>query len=142
MNLSDLKPRKTETISPDSGIQAAAALMKSAHIGMLPVVEGDTVVGVLTDRDIVVRGLSSGLDNKKVRDVMSPNPVTLQQDSDTGAAMKMMSERRIGRLVLVDRENRLTGVVSAGDIAIACKGEPAVQELACALSESHQNVGV
>lgn len=136
MKISDIMTRNVETISPTASIQDAAKRMKERHIGMLPVVEGDRILGAVTDRDLAVRGLAEG--GKTVRDVMTPEPVTVHADDDTDTAMRTVCDKRVGRLMIVDGAGRLSGLVSATDIAVACRGQRGVEDMISSLGAEHR----
>ncbi len=138
MKLREIMVRSVETIEPVAPIQDAALKMRAANVGMLPVVEGGHVVGIVTDRDLVVRGLSAPTDGLCVRDAMTPNPVCLLPDADVDLAVQTMKAHRIGRLLVTDEIGRLLGVLSAADVAVAYSGDQRVAQLATALSSAHR----
>lgn len=102
-----------ETVSPSQPLREAAQMMKAGDFGSMPVVEGDRLVGVLTDRDIVVRAVAAGLDTSSTRvsEVASREPVVVAADQDLDEALELMAEHRVRRLPVVD-DGRLVGVVS------------------------------
>lgn len=114
-----------ECIAPDASIQDAAQKMKSLDVGPLPVCEKDRIVGFITDRDIVIRAICDGCDttNTKVRDVMSSGVVYCFEDDDVEDAARMMQEKQIRRLVVLDRNKQLVGLVSLGDLAVETHDE-------------------
>jgi len=120
MKLKDIMTRKVEVVSPDSTLQDAAAKMKGIDVGPMPVCDGDRLVGMLTDRDITVRAVAAGRDPRttKVRDVMTPEVVWCFEDQDIREAAKVMQEKQIRRLVVLNRDKRLTGIVSLADLAV------------------------
>jgi CBS domain-containing protein len=108
-------------IAPEPSIQEAACLMKSLHVGSIPVCRADgEIVGMLTDRDLTLRATAAGLDpvNTKVRDVMTRDVVSCYEDQDVEDAVKLMEDLKIRRLLVLDRQNRLAGIVSIGDLAV------------------------
>ena len=139
MKLKELMIKNVQTTTPDTTLYKAASQMKDASVGMLPVLEGEELVGVLTDRDIVVRGLSTGKTPKCVGDVMTKRLVTMTPEAETTDAVKTMTEHCIGRLLLVDRKNHLKGVVSATDIANTDEKAFTVKELVGALGTAHRH---
>jgi CBS domain-containing protein len=110
-----------EWIAPDATIQTAASLMKSLDVGSIPVcgVKGK-IVGVLTDRDLTVRATAEGLDpnTTKVRDVMTKDVVYCYDDQDVEDAVHLMEGLQIRRLIVLNRQNHLAGIVSLGDLAV------------------------
>jgi CBS domain-containing protein len=125
MKIKDVMTRAVETVRPDQTLQEAAAKMKSLDVGPMPVTEGDRLVGMLTDRDIVVRGVAEGRDSRtsKVRDAMTSDVVCCKEDDDVKEAAKQMKDRQIRRLVVVDAQQRVAGIVSLGDIAVDTSDE-------------------
>ena len=117
--LTDLMSRDVKVISPDMTIQQAAQHMRDGDFGMLPVGENDRMIGTITDRDIAIRAVAAGKDHgTTVRDVMSPGIAWVFDDETVEAAAKMMSERQVRRLPVVDRNKRLVGIVALGDLAV------------------------
>jgi CBS domain-containing protein len=120
MKVKGVMTTAVETINPDSSLQEAAERMKDLNIGPLPVCEGGQVVGMLTDRDIAVRAVAEGLGSfvGRVRDVMTPHVVSCFEDQDVEEAARLMKEHQIRRLVVLNRDQRLVGIVSLGDLAM------------------------
>src|SRR5262245_23541009 len=108
------------TIGPDTTLTEAARLMRENGIGPLPVCEGERLVGILTDRDIAIRATAEGLDPKStpVRRVMTPEVVTCFEGDDIRKAAEIMQRAQVRRLLVVDGNGRLAGIVSLGDIAL------------------------
>ncbi len=100
-------------------LKEAADKMKMYDIGALPVVENDKVVGLLTDRDMVVRTISEGHDpnQSRVGDAMTEGVVTIYEDDSIESAAELMKKNQIRRLVVLNREDKLAGVTSLGDLA-------------------------
>src|SRR6185436_2326340 len=100
-------------------LEHAARRMEELNIGPLPVCEGNRVVGILTDRDITVRATAAGCDPKTtmVSDVMSHDIIRCYEDDDVKAAGRLMKERQVRRLLVMNRANDLVGIVSLGDLA-------------------------
>jgi CBS domain-containing protein len=107
-------------IHPDDSIKDAATKMKDLDVGLLPVCEGDRVVGLLTDRDITIRGIAAGLnpEGTRIREVMSSGAISCFEDEDVSEAARIMRDKQVRRLVVLNRDNRLAGLVSLGDIAV------------------------
>ena len=133
MKISEIMTKDVISLSVDDTAQHAAELMKEHNIGSIPVNTEERVVGIVTDRDIIMRCVAEGKDIKmqKVRDIMTSNPVVGNQNINVEDAARIMSERQIRRLPIVEN-NQLVGMVSLGDLAV----EPKLQvEAAEALSE-------
>ena len=117
--LKDLMSPDVKVISPDMSIRDAAAEMRDGDFGMLPVGENDRMIGTITDRDIAIRAVAEGKDSDtKVRDVMSEGIAWVFEDESVEDAAKMMSQRQVRRLPVVDRNKRLVGIVALGDFAV------------------------
>ena len=117
--LTDLMSRDVKVISPDTTIREAATQMLEGDFGMLPVGENDRLIGAITDRDIAIRAVAQGKEgHTKVREVMSEGIAWVFEDQSVEDAAKMMSERQVRRLPVVDRKKRLVGIVALGDFAV------------------------
>jgi len=129
--LKDLMSRDVKVISPDMSIGDAAKQMRDGNFGMLPVGENDRMVGTISDRDITIRAVAEGKGaDTKVRDVMSEGIAWAYEDDSVDEAVKIMSERQVRRLPVVDRDKRLVGIVALGDFAVeSSEIRPAAQAL-------------
>lgn len=136
MKLREIMTAPAQSIDSNASMQDAARKMKECNVGMLPVMSGDRCVGVVTDRDLVVRGLSEGTTDRTINELMSPNPICMDQDCDVKDAIRQMERSEVGRVVVTDGGDTPIGVVSAGAIALALQG-PQVHELARDLSAAH-----
>jgi CBS domain-containing protein len=114
-----------EKISPEATLEQAGKLMKTHNVGILPVVEGDDVVGVLTDRDIVLRAVSERMrpEMTRVREIMTPKAIFCYQDEDIVEASRLMENNLIHRLIVLDSNEKLVGIVSLSDLAAKAKSE-------------------
>ena len=119
MQLRDVMTRNLEEIPPQMPLKDAAEKMNSCDIGALPVCENDKLVGILTDRDIAIRGVAQGMDPRKTpaRQVMTPGVTWCYEDDDVKEAARIMEEKQIRRVLVFDRNKRAVGIVSLGDIA-------------------------
>ena len=118
----DAMTQDVETVSPSQPIRDAAKLMKAGDFGSIPVVEDGQLIGVVTDRDIVVRAVAQGLDtaSAQVGEVASTGPVTVDPNEDLGEALALMARHRIRRLPVVE-QGAVVGVLSQADIALEAK---------------------
>jgi CBS domain-containing protein len=106
---------------PTASLQEAARKMRDLDVGPLPVCgDNDRLVGMLTDRDITVRAVAEGQDPKtaRVQDIMTPDITYCFEDQDITEAARLMEEKQIRRLVVLNRDKRLVGIVSLGDLAV------------------------
>jgi CBS domain-containing protein len=120
MKVKDVMTKLVEFVRPETTVQEAAGKMKALNVGPIPVCEGDRVLGILTDRDIVVRAVAEGRDTRttRVQDVMTRDVVCCNEDDDVKQAARLMKDHQIRRVVVVDAKKGLAGIVSLGDIAV------------------------
>jgi CBS domain-containing protein len=118
MKVRELMTKQPTTVEPDATLGEVATLMKQEDCGSIPVVEGNRLVGIVTDRDIVVRAVAAGKDPKTVRvsQVMSSDPVTIGPDAAIDEARKVMADRQIRRLPVVEKGS-LVGIIVTAQIA-------------------------
>jgi CBS domain-containing protein len=119
MKIIEIMTQDPELISPDASIKDAAKRMKNEDIGALPVGENDRLIGMVTDRDIAMRGVAEGRapETTPVRDVMSEKILYCFEDDSIEDAAQCMAEHQVRRLPILNRDKRLTGIVSLADIA-------------------------
>jgi CBS domain-containing protein len=119
MLVSEIMTRGVESIAPDDTLQDAAMRMKECGVGPLPVCENQSVVGMVTDRDITLRAVAEGLDpaTTTVRDVMSAEIVCCFDDQEVEVAARLMQSKQIRRVLVLDRDKKLVGIVTLGDLA-------------------------
>ena len=130
MKVSDVMTRDVRTVRPDETAQEAASFMLSADAGSIPVTDGDRLVGVITDRDIAVRGVAKGHGpDTPVRELMSSDLICARIDDDVQDAASRMSEAQVRRLPVIDENERLCGIVSLADLALDGRHESAEQAL-------------
>jgi CBS domain-containing protein len=117
--IKDVMTRGVEVLAPGAPLTRAAEKMRQLHIGPVPVCDGDRLVGVVTDRDIVVRGIAMGHDphTSPISSVMTEDVEVIHQDARLDEAVDLMKDRQLRRLLVVDDHNNLVGIVSLGDLA-------------------------
>jgi CBS domain-containing protein len=120
MNISEIMTSDFEMVNSTSSLREAARKMKSLNVGFLPVQEGTMLIGLITDRDIVVRGLAEGrdVDSTQVKDIISSEVVYCFEDDSIEDAVRLMEENKVRRLIVVDHDRVPVGIVSLGDIAV------------------------
>jgi CBS domain-containing protein len=125
MQLKDVMTRGVTVVPPEATVQDAALKMKQLDIGPLPVCDGERLVGMLTDRDITVRAVAEGRDpiTTPVREVMTPEVAYCFEDQDVAEARRIMAERQLRRLPVLNRNKWLVGIVALGDLAVDA-GDP------------------
>lgn len=117
--VSDVMNTDVQVISPEATLQEAAQNMREGDFGVLPVGDKDNLIGIITDRDIVVRAVAEGMDvDTPVRDAMSEQIVFANEDDSLEDAARLMSDHQIRRLPVVDADHHLVGIVSLGDFAV------------------------
>ena len=118
MNIRDVMTPNPRTVSPGDSIQSAACIMRDEDTGVVPIVDNGRAVGVVTDRDIVVRAVADGSQlNQTVGQIASHAVVCASPDMSTREAAQLMSDHQVRRLPVVENE-RLVGIVSIGDLAV------------------------
>lgn len=120
MKICEIMTRGTHSVAPDTTILEAAGLMRLHDIGVVPVIDNDRVVGMLTDRDIVVQVVADGDDVKQTQvcDAMSTGSISVSQDDDVDHAADLMRTYQVRRLPVLDGDAHLVGIVSLGDLAV------------------------
>ena len=130
MKVSEVMTREVQTVQPDQPVQEAANFMLSAEAGSIPVTEGERLIGMITDRDIAVRGVAKGFGpDTPVRELMTDELITARIDDDVQDVASRMSEAQVRRLPVVDQDERLCGIVSLGDLARESDSECAHEAL-------------
>jgi CBS domain-containing protein len=118
MNIREVMTPSPQCVSPGDSIQNAARIMRDCDTGAVPVVENGRPVGIVTDRDIVVRAVAEGGQlNRAVGDIVSVDVICATPEMSTHEAADLMSEHQVRRLPVVEN-NRLVGIVSLGDLAV------------------------
>ena len=122
--VSEIMSTDVQVIGPQETLRRAARLMQELDVGALPVCDGERLLGMLTDRDITVRGVAEGLkpDESCVGDVMSAEVLYATEDQSADEALQMMGQQQVRRLPVIDGDKHLVGVVSLGDFALRQDG--------------------
>jgi CBS domain-containing protein len=125
--------RNPQLINPDDTIQHAARLMAECDCGILPVSEGDHLVGMISDRDIAIRGIGNGKGpHSKVRDAMTREVKYCFEDEDAGHVAENMADLQVRRLPVMNRDKRLVGIISLSDLA---RKEPDIGKALAGIAE-------
>ena len=121
MKIQQIMTKKVETAAPTLPIGKAAEKMRDLDIGFLPICDNDKLIGTVTDRDITIKSVAQGRDPRlaPVSEIMSQQVFYCYEDKDVEHCARYMQEKEVRRLVILNREKRLVGVVSLGDIAKA-----------------------
>lgn len=130
MKISEVMTTNVETIGADQTAREAAGFMLRAETGSIPVCDGDQVIGMITDRDIAVRGVAEGRGpDTAVRDLMSEEIICAHADEDVRTVADRMSREQVRRMPVLDDDKKLVGIVSLGDLARESTGEAAEKAL-------------
>ena len=121
---------RPRVVTPETTVSEAAQLMKTDDIGSLPILDGEQLAGMVTDRDIVIRAIAEGKDPRgmPVREVASRELVTVHADEELSSALQLMASQQVRRLPVVDDDGRLIGILAQADVAVEAK-EKAVGEM-------------
>jgi len=119
MKVKDVMHRGVAWVEPNTSIREIARMMRDSDIGSVPVGENDRLVGIVTDRDIICRGIADNADSNGLtaRDVMSKPIIWCRADDELEYALRIMEKNRIRRLPVIDENKRLTGILALGDIS-------------------------
>ena len=119
MKVREIMTTNVECVSPDAGLLELANKMKTLDVGFIPICESDRLVGTVTDRDIVIRGLAGdkSINTCKARDIMTKDVFWCFEDEDVKEVASKMREKEVRRMLILNPEKRLVGVVSIGDIS-------------------------
>ena len=125
MKVKDAMHKGAEWVQPNTPISDLAKRMREHDIGALPVGENDKLIGMVTDRDIVCRGLTNGKDvaTLTARDLMTKTIVWCRDNEDLDDAIRIMEQKRIRRLPVIDKNKRMVGMLSLGDVSHAGKSQ-------------------
>jgi CBS domain-containing protein len=142
MNVSEIMTTDFEMIDSTTTLVETAEKMKLLNVGFLPVKEGTRLIGLLTDRDIVVRGVAQDLDPKTtaVKDIISSEIIYCYDDDSVEDAARLMEDNQVRRLIVVDHDQRPVGIVSIGDIAVKSGQEQLAGEILERVSEPAASV--
>jgi len=132
--VSEVMTEVPRTVSGDTTLVDAARIMRDDDVGSVVVTDGDKVVGLVTDRDLVIRGIADEEDprNTHVSEVCSEDLVTVSTDVPASEAVKLMREHAVRRLPVVDADGRAEGVVALGDLALTRDPESALGDISAA----------
>jgi CBS domain-containing protein len=133
MKVQDIMSKSVHSVGPASSIAEAARSMSEFDVGSLPVVDGRTLVGILTDRDIAVRAVAGSIDpNSSVREIMTPKVATCLPQDSVEYALEIMSDEQVRRVPVCTGEGELVGMVTLAD---AAERDPDKREVGMALEE-------
>lgn len=143
MKIHDIMTSGARCVSPGDSLAQAARVMRELDVGAVPVCNNDHLDGMLTDRDIAIRAVADGRDPQKttVKETMSPHIIYAFEDDEVDRAAHLMEEHQIRRLPVLNREKRLVGIVSLGDISTRASADlsgEALKEVSRPESAAHK----
>jgi CBS domain-containing protein len=140
MKIFEIMSRDPYVCTPRSALIDVAARMRDTGISVVPVCEGKKLRGMITERDIAVRGVAQGLDPlmSVAEQVMAGEVPTCYQDQEVGEAGAVMAEKHVRRVVVLDREDNIVGILSLTDIVAKCGGEELVGKVLEAISNPEE----
>ena len=138
MKVKDAVHKGVEWVGPDTPVPEVAKRMKDLDVGAIPIGENDRLIGMVTDRDIACRGVANGRDCSKVkaRDVMTKGIIYCRETEELDDALRIMEQKKIRRLPVINDKKRMVGMLSLGDISRAASHE-LTGEVMAAVSEHH-----
>jgi len=138
MKVKDLMTNHVCCVSPEMTLENASKLMCGADVGVVPVCDSSGIIGIVTDRDIVTRGISKGYSpTEAVSKVMSRNITSISPDADIQEATQLMSERQVRRLPVISGKE-IVGMLSVGDLARCGKLDAEVAQAECGIAEMYK----
>ena len=139
MKVKDAMHKGAEWVAPNTPVLELAKMMQKHDIGSIPIGENDKLIGMVTDRDIVCRGLANGKDISRLtaRDVMTPDIIWCHAEEDLDDATRIMENKKIRRLPVIDGNKRMVGMLSLGDVSHAGKAKLS-GEVLLAVSSHHK----
>jgi len=137
MKVREIMTSNVECLAPDASVREIAQEMKSLDVGFIPICENDRLVGMITDRDLTVRTTAAGADpnQARVRDAMTPQVHFCFEDQDVTDAAQLMKKNQVRRLPVLNRNKRMTGIVSLGDLAVETHNDQLAGNILEAVSE-------
>ncbi|OGT56894.1 MAG: inosine-5-monophosphate dehydrogenase [Gammaproteobacteria bacterium RIFCSPHIGHO2_12_FULL_43_28] len=128
----DIMSKKPEFLPPTTSLKQAADQMRTHDYGFLPIGENDRLIGAVTDRDIIIRGIANGKDpsNTPLRDVMTKGIHYCYETDSLEKLVQQMEKLQIRRLVVLNKDKRMTGIITLGDIAVKAENAKLCRELA------------
>jgi CBS domain-containing protein len=135
----EIMTRSVKTASREMSLQEVARLMREGDMGVMPVVENDKLIGIVTDRDIVVRAIAEGKDAQtKIGDVMTTEIFSVKPDDFAFEAIRLMGDKQIRRIPVINESGELAGIIAMADIALEMEDE---REIAETLEEISSGAG-
>lgn len=125
--VSDIMTRGVRTVSPSESMTLAAQAMRELNVGSLPVCDHGRLLGVITDRDIAIRGVAEELGNARISDIMTMDALYCFEDDPLDHALSRMKSEQVRRLPVLSRDKQLVGIVALADVATACDSQQSAE---------------
>ena len=125
--ISDIMTRGVRSMAPTDSLVFAAQAMRELNVGSIPVCEQDRLVGLITDRDIVVRAVAQECPEVSIGDIMTQEPLFCFEDEPLEQALRIMQGEQVRRLPVLDRSERLVGIVALADVATGCDAQESAE---------------
>lgn len=140
-HIRDVMTANPECVTDKDSIRDVARIMKDQDTGVVPVVDGKKIIGLITDRDIVVRGVAEGknIENARVNELMTKSVRTVREDATVNDALALMSNSEIRRVAVVNHNDELVGIVSLGDISTNTSADGKVGQTVEQISQAPPN---
>lgn len=137
MKIKDIMEKNFKLIPPDTTLKEASEYMREFDCGYLPVGHNDRIIGAVTDRDIIIRGIAPGHlpSDAMVKDIMTEKVHYCYEEDEVKSASERMKTQQIRRLIVLDSNKRMTGVVSVGDIARCCCDPHLSGDIECCIAK-------
>jgi CBS domain-containing protein len=137
----DVMTANPDCVSEKDSIRDVARIMKDRDTGVVPVVEGKKIIGMITDRDIVVRGVAEGknIENVRVNELMTTSVRSVREDATVNEALELMSSSEVRRVAVVNNNDELVGIVSLGDISTNTNQDGQVGKAVESISQAPPN---
>ena len=131
MKVREIMSSHVKQISSSAMASEAADKMKTFDVGALPILEDNKIVGMLTDRDIVVRAIATGMDPKMtvIKDILTPEVLCCFEEDDISTAARIMEDNQVRRLVVLDNDKTVVGMISLGDLALKTSNDHLTYEI-------------
>jgi CBS domain-containing protein len=142
MKISEMMTHETVLMSPETNCRRACEIMRDSDIGFIPVTDGERILGAVTDRDIATRAVAQGLDpdSTPVRELMSREIVYIFEDQEELEAARLMQVKQIRRLVVLNRDKRLVGILSLSDLSSHARDHALAGEVLESMVDHSQHV--
>lgn len=129
LRCSEIMTKDVRTASPEASLREVAALMRDGDMGAVPIVDGKRLIGIVTDRDIVVRAVAIGIESDRpIKEAMTTELFTVSPDDFVFEAVRLMGDKQVRRVPVVDTDGSLSGIIAMADVALEMEDEREIAE--------------